>query len=278
MTRLCQGCQNSGAKLAQALRNDSYRLIGCRKSDAMRHPYLAYLNGFTLVLAILMPCQNLRATPASAQNLTTLREQAEQWLLAQMTHTSDQKTVVRAGELDSRVQLSACSKPLAFGFPPGQSTQTKTHVAVSCRDKPSWRLFLPMSISRQQWVWVANRTITAATPFNAAHWQRQHRDVASLPCSAFDKDNVTAYEARMTLATGTVLCENVVRAKTIVERGRSLNLTANQGSIQIRVVVEALDKGGIGQRIRVRNNSTGRIIDATIVSESEAQIVLANTP
>jgi len=67
-----------------------------------------------------------------------------------------------------------------------------------------------------------------------------------------------------------------LRAKTIVERGRSLTLTADQGSIQIRAVVEALDNGGIGQRIRVRNNSTGRIIDAVIVSASDVELVRAN--
>jgi flagella basal body P-ring formation protein FlgA len=244
----------------------------------MHHAPWTYRTGLALALTAFLPGQNVNAASASVQNVAALRLQAEQWLLAQMAHSGEEPAMVRAGELDPRVKLAACTQPLSFNIAPGQNSQQKVHVAVSCNDKPGWRLFLPMSLSRQQWVWVANRTIMAATPFNAAHWQRQRRDVASLPCAAFDKDTLTAYEAKMTLASGTVLCENVLRAKTIVERGRSLTLTADQGSIQIRAIVEALDNGGIGQRIRVKNNSTGRIIDAVIISESDVQLFQANKP
>lgn len=217
--------------------------------------------------------QSALATPPSTHSLAALRVQAEHWLLAQLNDAENgAKISVRAGELDQRVRLPACTQALAFSFAPGQSSQQKTSVTVLCQDRPGWRLFLPMTISRQHWVWVANRTISAATPLQESHWQRQLRDVASLPCAAFVQENLAAYEARMTLASGAVLCDSAIKAKTAIERGRKVHLLTQLGSITVSMAGEAVDSGGIGHRIRVKNSQSGRVIEGVIVNESTVQI------
>lgn len=210
---------------------------------------------------LIFPAQ---ANTTAVQDLTQLQRQAEQWLRAQLTTQEDHDVTVRAHSLDSRVRLTACTQALSFSDAPGQRSGQKTSVTVVCPDKPGWRLFLPVTVTRQRPVWVANQTISAGMPLSAAQWQRQTRDVASLPCAALMSDNLSAYEARITLASGTVLCESALKPKTLIERGQTIRLISELQRIRVSVAVEALDSGGLGERIRVKNSQTGKVIDGII--------------
>jgi len=60
-----------------------------------------------------------------------------------------------------------------------------------------------------------------------------------------------------------------------VHRGQEVDLLADHGAIQVKSQGEALGDGAVGNRIKVRNKSSGRIIEGTIRS---AGIVEAGLP
>lgn len=214
------------------------------------------------------------------ENIGTLLAAAEHWLSAQISSESstDISTEVQANALDNRTQLSKCRQAVLIDFAPGQGLAAKTTLSVRCPDSPGWRLFLPMHVTQRASVWVARHSIANATALQTAQWRRETRDIASLPASAISNDDLTAYQARMPIAAGAVLTQALVTGKTVVIRGQALSLLTKQGSISIRVNVEAMETGAIGQRIKVRNQSSGNVIEALVRNAEEAEILTSNNP
>lgn len=223
------------------------------------------------------------STPAR-EDLNALSLQAEQWLLAALVTAGDgassgdnarsSNTSVQAGRLDARLQLSKCRQAIHMDFAPGQGLRAKTNLSLTCADKPGWRLFLPMTITQRAAVWVARNSIANGSALQATHWQREMRDIASLPASAIRDDDLSGYQARMTIAAGAVLTQALVAGKTVIKRGQSLSLRANQGNIAITASVEALENGAIGDRIRVRNPGSGRVVEAEVIEADVVQAIL----
>lgn len=163
-------------------------------------------------------------------------------------------------------------------FAPGQSIRAKTTLSLHCPDSPGWRLYLPMTVRQRQAVWVARNNIANGSVLQAEQWQRETRDIASLPASAITRDDLAGYQTRMTVAAGAVLTEALVTAKTVVRRGQIISVLATQGSIVITASAEALHNAAIGERIQVKNRSSGRVIDAVVINAEQVQAVWAAAP
>lgn len=237
----------------------------------LRPSLLGLILASTIAPAVAMPPR---------ENMDALSQRAEQWLLAAMKTAgsdADAETAVsvQAGRLDARTQLSKCQQAINIDFAPGQGLRAKTNLSLTCPDKPGWRLFLPMTITRRAAVWVARNSIARGSALQTAQWQREMRDVASLPASAITGADLTGYQAGMTIAAGAVLTQALVSGKTVVKRGQSLDLLASQGSIAISTRVEAQENGAIGQRIQVKNVGSGRVIEAEVINAEQAQVILA---
>lgn len=234
-----------------------------------------------LVLSLMLASSAQAATGTQKEDLDALAHRAESWLLEALKSagtSADESVNVQAGMLDARLQLSKCQQPVGIDFAPGQGLRAKTNLSLSCPDKPGWRLYLPMTIMRRTSVWVARSSIASGSTLQAAQWQREMRDVASLPTSAITSNDLSGYQASMVIAAGAVLTQALVTGKTVIKRGQSLILQVNQGSIAISTRVEAVDSGAIGDRIRVKNLSSGRVIEAEVLNGEQVQAVLAPTP
>jgi len=234
-----------------------------------------------LMLSLMVASSAEAASSAQKEDMNALAQRAERWLLEAVKSagaSADESVNVQAGMLDARIQLSKCQQPVAIDFAPGQGLRAKTNLSLSCPDKPGWRLYLPMSIMRRTAVWVARNSIASGSALQTAQWQREMRDVASLPASAITSNDLSGYQASMTIAAGAVLTEALVAGKTVIKRGQSLTLQVSHGSITISTLVEAVDNGAIGSRIRVRNLSSGRVIEAEVINGEQVQAILAPTP
>ena len=74
------------------------------------------------------------------------------------------------------------------------------------------------------------------------------------------------------LPAGTVLTARLVEAVPLVRTGQFVTITLKRGSVMIRTVARAMDGGGFGQAIRVKNEATKDIYEVVITGAQEAQI------
>lgn len=83
--------------------------------------------------------------------------------------------------------------------------------------------------------------------------------------------NIIGMEAVRTFYKGQPLDEKLMRNPTIVKRNAIVQMAFSQGAMTINAEGRALDQGGLGDRIRVMNLSSKRIVTATVSGPDSVQ-------
>ena len=75
---------------------------------------------------------------------------------------------------------------------------------------------------------------------------------------------IIGMEAARTFYRGQPLDEDNLRKPTLVDRNAIVHMEYNNGPMTISAEGRALDKGGMGERIRVMNLASKRVVTATV--------------
>ena len=82
---------------------------------------------------------------------------------------------------------------------------------------------------------------------------------------------IIGMEAGRTFYRGQPLVENDLRKPTLVERNAIVHMEYNNGPMTISAEGRALDKGAIGDRIRVMNLASKRVVTATVTGNDSVR-------
>lgn len=90
------------------------------------------------------------------------------------------------------------------------------------------------------------------------------RDNGHLATAFTSSDQLAGLVARRTLVPGQPITQDGVRTPTLVQQGQPVTVHYKDGPIAIALGAVALQSGGVGDNITVRNGDTGRILRATV--------------
>ena len=215
----------------------------------------------------------LQATPV--QDHESIRKTAEHFITDVVRSSHGQTPDVRAGKLDSRLRLSHCDEPLEAFQPPGGKMLGNITVGVRCSGSKSWSLYVPVKVSIYDKVVAAARPLTRGQVVGEGDVKMVERDLAQLQSGYFsDPAEVAGMEVTRTVAMDAALTNYLVKEPLQVRRGQRVILVANSGGLEVRMTGEALADGATGARIKVRNLSSKRVIDGTVLSSSTIQVAM----
>lgn len=216
-------------------------------------------------LALLWPCL---AAAEPVESLQRIEATAIAAVSAQLPPTAQ----VSGGGLDTRLRLPECSEapvaesPMLRG---GSAT-----VTVRC-PAPAWTLYVPLQISDLRPVVVSARALVRGEAVTDAALGLQTRDVAKLPFGYFESlEAVRGYELRRPLPAGTVLTPNDAEPPRLVRRGEVVTVIGRSGGLEVRVSGTALADGAQGGRIKVRNDSSKRVVEGVVTAAGTVEILL----
>lgn len=175
---------------------------------------------------------------------------------------------VSAGPLDDRLRLRACDESLEAFMAPGTRTSGNTTVGVRCQGPVSWTLYVPVQIEVYGEVLVLSEPLPRGTLLQPAQLRLERHDVGRLVSGGYlaDPEAARGMVLRRALQAGTVLTPQMVEPPRLVERGQRVLLLADTGSVAVRVEAEAMGDGALGERVRVRNLSSQKIVEGQVVS------------
>ena len=75
---------------------------------------------------------------------------------------------------------------------------------------------------------------------------------------------VVGQEAARTLDVGDILNSNSLAPRMLVRRGQYVSVTLLQNNLDVRTLARALDDGGYGQTVKVKNDTTGEILHVVV--------------
>ena len=124
-------------------------------------------------------------------------------------------------------------------------------------------------------VLVASYMLGRGEALDETMFELAERDIANLrhgyftePAMLFDM------QTRRSMAEGAVLTRNHVSAIPVVRRGAPVELVARTNRISASALGEAMQDGGVGERIRVKNSDSGKILYGQILDANTIQIGL----
>jgi flagella basal body P-ring formation protein FlgA len=224
-------------------------------------------------VALLGALALLPATGAQPSTSTTdpadIRRAAEQFV---RELGRDAAVFATAGHLDTRLRLPACAGELTPFLSPGAAVRARTTVGVRC-GSPAWTVWLPVAVESEAPVLVARRSLSRGDVPAAADFESARRRMPGL-ASAFvsDASMLGVHRLRRPVAAGEALAADMLESPPLVRRGQRVTAVSRSAGIEVRVAADAMANATAGDRLRLRNPASGRVLEGTVLPDGTVAI------
>lgn len=183
-------------------------------------------------------------------------------------------TVIEAGHLDPRLRLAACSAPLVGEWAVGHAPRARSTVTVSCDGAKRWRINVPVVIRSRIEALVLRRPLARGGSVDPADVERRTLEVEGL--SHFYIRELGEIEGRhlaRPAPAGTPLVAAWFVADALVKKGQDITLVAMTTGVEIRASGRAMSNGALGQRVRVQNMSSLKIVEGVVETGPRVRVM-----
>ena len=220
-----------------------------------------------LVIFLAMTSLSNHAYSKEPHSLEDIKKTAHDFVLNELNRPDEEIEVV-VGRLDPRLRLHQCSIPLEAFRQNYESRRAVSTVGIRCNDSKPWSLYVPVSVKSFKMVAVLKHAIIRNTVISENDIVLEKRNINRLTSGYFDNpEQLLGKIFSQNLSSGAVLTQHHVKAATAINRGQSVTLIARNSAIEVRMKGVAMSKGAIGERIKVKNTNSQRIIEGVIIDK-----------
>lgn len=175
------------------------------------------------------------------------------------------RSEISLGALDRRLRLAPCDGGLEAWLPPGGKLFGNTSVGVRCSGAQAWKLYVPARIALLQDVVVTRGFLARGTKIGLEHIELAERDVsASGHGYISDPEQAIGMVLKQPVQNGLVLTPAMLDRLRLIRRGDDVVIVSRTGNFEVRMSGSALSDGAEGDRIRVRNSHSKRIVEGKV--------------
>lgn len=197
----------------------------------------------------------------------------QQFLESQDEINKHKKFTIDVGRLDSRLSLSACEQALETYLAPGSKLRGRTSVGVRCSAPKPWAVYIPATINLISTAYKTSRHLARGHIIQEQDIESAEYNLSSLNYGYFaEKTGLIGKQTRRRLQQGHIITPNQIIEPLMVKRGEKVALIAKSSSFSIKMKGEAMMNGAQGDRIRVKNMSSKRIIEGTVTQNNEVTV------
>ncbi|GGY47818.1 flagellar basal body P-ring formation chaperone FlgA [Pseudoduganella albidiflava] len=195
------------------------------------------------------------AAPVTSEQLVAQVQQAAQEQLkrhASLANWVDAQFTVEV--VRNNRPIGACAQPPRVE-PADVRTPARMRFVAICPDQGGWRYEFVTRAKISAKVAVAATDLPTGKTLSPEDVLLERHDISGMPDSFSDLTMVQDLATRRTIRAGDVLRQNMLVAPTLVKRGDAVRIVAKREGIEVSMAGEALDGGGRGTSIRVKNAS-----------------------
>lgn len=175
--------------------------------------------------------------------------------------------------LDGQLKLPACAEPLEAFTPTDSIKAGRIALGVRCNGEKKWSIYASAVIKVYETVIVLTQPVQRGETLTRQYLVSEKRDVSKLRGDFITQlGQVENKQAARYLPQGAILGLNSIIEPKLVKRGDKIIISAIQPAFTIRMNGIAMMDGVKDQRIRVKNENSGRVIDATVVEAGLVEI------
>jgi flagella basal body P-ring formation protein FlgA len=201
---------------------------------------------------------------AATQSLDSVRAAAEQAVREHYAMPGS-RIEIAPGSLDLRLQLAECGQPLRALIGGNAQVSSRMTVSVQCPQDGGWTVRVPLQVKVWRTVLVASRPLLRGDGVGAADVHGEERDITRLGYGYVENlDQVAGRSLARAVARGSVLSPGALGGRRMVRAGDHVQMVARLDGIEVRADGIALGSGDNGARLRVRNESSGKVVDGMV--------------
>jgi flagella basal body P-ring formation protein FlgA len=148
----------------------------------------------------------------------------------------------------------------------------RNSIQVSCEHRSSWSLMLNADIEVWRDVVVLRDHISRGQRVKRMSVVLQQRNIGDLQRGYYTEiEGIIGNVSKRSLKAGTAISPSMISLPIIIKRGQAITLRAERPGFAVNMKGIALKKGRKGDKIKVENSSSSKILFGTIV---DADLVL----
>ena len=169
--------------------------------------------------------------------------------------------------LPAGYQAPNCPTGYAIQLLGNDLTPGRNSLYLSCPTLPAWSLTLTADLQVWREVVTSQNIIRRNTRLSTNMLSLQKRNIGTLHRGYFQSfDDVTGMISKRSLKPGLTILPSMVENPVIIQRGQLITLQVNSTAIKVEMAGEALQKGRLGDLIKVKNTSSKKTLQGRIVS------------
>ena len=225
------------------------------------------------ILAGLLTLVPALATGAD-QALPEIRAAVQSFLEGRSAGTGD-SIEITVGRLDRRLRLPDCPVELEpFPLDAGRNAGNLT-IGVRCDATKRWTVYVPARVSVSRVIAVAARTLAQGSIIARTDVRFEARDIARYRHGYFiEAGGLVGMQLTRTTTEGNAFTPTGLARQAIVRRGTRVVLLGRIPGMEIRAAGEALADGARGERVRVRNLESQRVVEGVVVEPGLVKVLL----
>lgn len=168
-----------------------------------------------------------------------------------------------------------CALSIKNRFEPDDRGRWTAHIILRAEGNAVGSWHLPVQTTSYRRVWVAVDRIAEEVHPAPPLIRAAEYEVTRLPANAVPaRVELFDYELVRPLAKGRILTWEDVRLRPAVRRGEVVQVTVSEGALRITMPALALEDARQGERIRLRNVDSGRVISGTVTEDNQVRVDL----
>lgn len=217
---------------------------------------------FIIFIAACSPFASAQTQPAFQPHETIYTAVKE--YIAQHIASTDYEAEITP--LDSRLKLTPCPEPLEILNANDLIKPGRNSIGVRCNVTGKWSIYISAVIKTYQSVLVLTQPLQRGETLTRQHATLERKDVSSLRGDYVTRiEQIENKQALRPVAAGVILSMRNIAEPKLIKRGDKITISSVQSDFAIRMNGLAMTDGIKGQLIRIKNESSGRIISATVI-------------
>jgi flagellar basal body P-ring formation protein FlgA len=205
------------------------------------------------------------------QSIASIKAAVGQFIQHEFHHPTDYQYNI--SELDSRLKLPLCEQQLSIHSQAGHLRAGRNSIGIKCVGDKKWTIYTSAMIKAFQNVLVLTQPVRRGEVITSHHISLQKINLTKLRRGFWiDPSKVINKMARRHLAAGTVINSNLISEPHLVKKGEKVTIQAASPRFHIRMSGVALMDGIKGQRIKVKNIKSKRVVQATVRQAGEVYV------
>ena len=219
---------------------------------------------FILNLALAATLQAEPLTFEQAPMSVLIADEVE-FFIDQQNYDSNYPVQYKIKKTDHLLKLKRCKQSLQSEFINPEKKTGNTYIRVKCHD-PFWQVSLPVYITVYKDVLALKRPLPQNSIITPDAVHKVKKDVSQLGKGFFEKiQNLQKYRLLRALPADTIITPAYLKKRLMVKSGQIVTIENNSAYISIKMSGKALNNGAIGDTVKVKNLSSGKIIQAEVI-------------